>query len=292
MNSSVAVWLTPALVALFFYGIGQGLVKKYISEAPPARFCLYFVVAKMVINLWFFFSQEHPSPFDPAGRAFLATGIAAYLLDGTAWILYFESIVAGPITIVGTLSAAYPALTVLFARVFLAEVLNPIQYVGVLLVIVGCIGLSYAPADANAKITNKRWIPLALGALVLWGMAQTIVKFSYGFPQSSEVNLALCNTIGGILTLGTYGLLRGRGGVHSISEWGKSFLPMGMMAGADLAVIIATRTGPVSIVTPLTGAYPVVTLIFASFILKEKITRFQWMCVGLILLGMFMSPGG
>lgn len=285
------VWLTPALCALFLYGIGQGLVKKWISEVPPARFCLYFVAAKALVNLGFFFTQAHPAPFAPEGRSFLAAGVLAYILDGTGWILYFESIVAGPITIVGTLSAAYPALTVVFARVFLGETLAPLQYMGVTLVIAGCLGLSYAPPDPDAKVTSKRWIPLAATALVLWGAAQTIVKYSYGLPQASEVNLALFNTFGGLLTLGVFGWLKGRQGAHSGGEWVRSFLPMGMMAGGDLGVILATRAGPVSVVAPLTGAYPVVTLGFAALVLKESVTKLQWFCIAMILVGMFLSPG-
>lgn len=291
MHPSVFIWLTPALTALFLYGIGQGLVKKWISEVPPARFCLYFVVAKALVNLGFFFTHPHPAVLAPEGRHFMWLGILAYILDGTGWILYFESIVAGPITIVGTLSAAYPALTVVFARFFLHEALLPIQYAGVALVISGCIGLSYAPPDPNAKVTNRRWIPLSFFALVLWGAAQTIVKYSYGLPGASEANLALFNTVGGALTLGTFGWLYGRKGTHSGREWMRSFLPMGMMAAGDLAVIIATRNGPVSIVTPLTGAYPLVTLGFASLALHEKITRLQWCCIILILIGIYLSPG-
>lgn len=285
------IWLTPAFSALFLYGIGQGLVKKWISEVPPARFCLYFVAAKAIVNLGFFFSSPHPAPFSAEGRSFLTAGVLAYVLDGAGWILYFQSIVAGPITIVGTLSAAYPALTVVFARIFLDETLQPLQYAGVALVIAGCLGLSYAPPDPDAKITGKRWIPLAAAALALWGAAQTIVKFSYGLPQSSEVNLALFNTIGGALTLGTFGWLKGRHGDHSGREWLRSFIPMGMMAGGDLGVILATRNGPVSIVTPLTGAYPLVTLGFAALALKEKVSRLQWICIVMILVGMFLSPG-
>lgn len=284
------VWMTPTLMALLMYGVGQGLVKKYISEVPPARFCLYFVVAKALVNLTYFFTQPHPDVLSPEGRTFLFIGIFAYILDGTAWILYFESIVAGPITIVGTLSAAYPALTVLFARVFLAETLESIQYLGVALVILGCIGLSYSPPDPNGKVTSRRWIPLAGLALVIWGISQTIVKYSYGLPGASETNLTLFNTIGGGLTLGLYGFLRGRKGVHSSGEWIRSFLPMGMMAGGDLSVIIASKLGPISVVTPLSGAYPLVTLIFAWIILKEKITALQWANVCLILVGMFLSP--
>lgn len=291
MPPSLLSWLAPSLAALFLYGIGQGLVKKWIAEVPPARFCLYFIFAKACVNLGFFLTQDHPSPLAAEGRTFLMLGVLAYVLDGAGWILYFESIVAGPITIVGTLSAAYPALTVLFARIFLGETLLPLQYAGVLFVICGCLGLSYAPPDPNAKITSARWIPMSFCALILWGAAQTIVKHSYSFPGANEVNLALFNTMGGALTLGIYGWLYGRQGSHSRAEWVRSFLPMAMMAAGDLGVIIASRNGPISIVAPLTGAYPVVTLGFAAWALNEKITRLQWACIGLILAGMFISPG-
>jgi hypothetical protein len=31
------VWLTPALFALLLYGLGQGFMKMWIAEVPPAR---------------------------------------------------------------------------------------------------------------------------------------------------------------------------------------------------------------------------------------------------------------
>jgi drug/metabolite transporter (DMT)-like permease len=279
------------LLALVFYGVGQGLVKKWIGEVPPARFCLYFVVAKAVVNLGYFYTQAHPNPFSNEGARFLQAGIFAYILDGAGWIFYFESIVAGPITIVGTLSAAYPALTVLFARLFLNERLQSVQYIGVVAVILGCIGLAYAPPDPTAKATEKRWILLAAIALILWGSAQTVVKWSYGLPQAHEANLALFNTFGGALTLGLYGMLRAGRQSHSAREWGKSFLPMAMMAGGDLGVIVASRLGPISLVTPISGAYPVVTLIFAALVLRECVRPLQYFCVFVIVVGIFLCPG-
>ena len=283
------IWLTPTLIALVLWGLGQGFVKKWISEVPPARFCLYFVAAKALVNIGYFLTQEHPPPFAPEGMRFLIAGIFAYILDGLGWILYFESIAAGPITIVGTLSAAYPALTILFARIFLHETVQPIQYVAVAIVILGCLGLSYAPPDPNAKATRRRWIPFAASALILWGIAQTVVKWSYGLPNNNEANMALFNTVGGILTLGVYGLLKGRTGAHSGREWTKSFLPMGMLAGGDLAVIVASRLGPISLVTPISGAYPVITLLFAALVLRERITALQIACVAMIIAGIVFS---
>ncbi len=288
---SLWVWLFPALAALFLYGVGQGLVKKWISEVPPARFCLYFVLAKAIVNLGYYFSQGHPPLDSPEGYQFMLVGLFAYLLDGTGWILYFKSIIAGPITIVGTLSAAYPAITVLFARIFLGEHLAPLQYVGVMTVILGCIGLSYSPPDPSKKKTSRRWVLYAASAVLIWGAAQTLVKFSYTLPGSNEAIMAFLNTIGGALTLGIYGFLYGRQGKHSAGEWTKSFLPMGMMAAGDLGVIIASRFGPVSVVSPLTGAYPVVTLGFAALVLKESIALYQWVCIAMIIVGMFISPG-
>jgi drug/metabolite transporter (DMT)-like permease len=286
--TALLAWLTPSKFALLLYGVGQGLIKKYIGEVSPARFCLYFVLAKAIVNLSWFFTHEHPSLLSADGRAFLELGVLAYIIDGTGWILYFESIIAGPITIVGTLSAAYPALTVVFARIFLGEQLGTSQYAAVSLVIGGCLGLSYSPPDADAKILKRRWIPLAFLALTCWATSNTIVKHAYSFAEASEVNLMVCNTLGGVLSLGLYGFLKGRHGAHSVREYLHSFVPMGMMAGGDLGVMIASRYGPISIVVPLTGAYPVVTLAFAALILKERISKLQYGCVGAIIAGMVL----
>jgi len=288
----IHVWMTPTISALFLYGIGQGLVKKFISEVPPARFCLYFVAAKALVNIGYFLTHEHPALSDPAGFRFLAYGFAAYVLDGGAWVLYFLSIVHGPITIIGTVSAAYPAITVLLARIFLGESLSPLQYAGVSAVILGSLGLTYEPGDASTA-KSRKWIPLAGCALVVWGAASTLSRYAYSLPSSSESSMALLNTLGGLCTLGVFGILAGakRSEPSQKGEWIRSFVPMGMMAGGDLMVIVALASGPASIVTPVSGAYPVVTLAFAAVALKEKITKLQWFLIGLILFGIFASPG-
>jgi drug/metabolite transporter (DMT)-like permease len=284
----IFVWLTPALAALLLYGLGQGLVKKWIGEVSPGRFCLYYVLATSLVNFGFFLTQQHPPLLAADGREFLAVGVLAYLFDGAAWILYFQSITLGPVAIVGTLSAAYPALTIVFAWLALGEHLTGLQYVAVTLVIAGCLGLSYSPAGADSEVASRRWIPLSLLALLCWATSNTVIKFSYTLPAASEANLAVCSSIGGSLTLGVFGLLRGRQGPHSVRQWFHSFVPMGMMAGGSLGLIIAARHGPISIVTPLIGAYPVVTLIFARLVLNEHITRLQYGCIAAIIGGMLL----
>jgi drug/metabolite transporter (DMT)-like permease len=286
-----AVWILPTLVALLVYGLGQGLVKQYSVDVPPARYCFYFFFAKLLVYGGFFVAEG--AAFPPLENpAQVAVAILAYVLEGAGWICYYESIVAGPITIVGTLSAAYAAPTVIFALIFLGEELAPLQYGGVALVILGCVLVSYAPAEKGGKVTSRRWIPLAIMALAFWGAWQTLVKHTYNTTPFTEPQMGLFSISGAFLTLFAYGVIRGRkGGPRQPGEIRKSAVPMAMMAGGDLGVLIATKSGPVSVVTTISGAYPLVTLGYAWFKLKERITPLQWAGIVLVLIGMYLSPG-
>ncbi|MBI2377962.1 MAG: DMT family transporter [Deltaproteobacteria bacterium] len=287
-----SLWLVPTLMALAVYGLGQGLVKQYSLDVPPARYCLYFFFAKLIVYGGYYVFQDAGWPFEAARTKDIAIAVAAYVLEGLGWICYYESIVAGPITIVGTLSAAYAAPTVLFAYIFLGETLAPIQYVGVTLVIAGCAGVSYAPASAGGKVTSRRWMVLAAFALLFWGGWQTLVKYSYQTAEFQESQMGLFSICGAFLTLFVFGALRGRReGPAPKGEIAKSAVPMGMMAGGDLGVLIATKSGPVSVVTAISGAYPLVTLGYAWFVLKERITTVQWVFIALVIVGMYLSPG-
>jgi drug/metabolite transporter (DMT)-like permease len=281
-------WLAPTLGALFAWGLAQGLVKKYIGEVSAARFCLYYAIANAIVNIAFWLLNDSPPAFASEGREFAFWGLLAYVLDGIAWIFYYTSLTYGPISIVGTLSAAYPALTVIFARYFLGEDLSAMQGLGVAAVLAGCLALAWSPPESK-QATNGRWKLYAGAALVIWGVSGTLIRYAYGFPAAHEANLALFIAIGGLVTLGAYGLLRGaaRGATHA--EFVRSAGPMATMAVGSLLVAIAYKHGPASLVTPLAGAYPVVTIAFAWAVLKERPTTIQWGGIVAVLIGMVLT---
>jgi len=289
LGSETALWLTPTLGSMLFWGVAQGLVKKYIGEVAPARFCLYYALANAGVSLAFWAFHETPPPFGHENREFASWGLLAYGLDGIAWIFYYQSIVHGPISIVGTLSAAYPALTVIFARAFLHEVIGAAQLLGVVAVITGCLVLAYTPPEAQARRTQRRWMAYAGAALVIWGASGTLIRYAYQFPGAHEANMALFIALGGLATLGVYGVLFGRQGATSGGEWLRAFGPMATMAIGSLLAAVAYKTGPASLVTPLSGAYPVVTLGFAWAVLKERPTKLQWIGIALVLAGMALT---
>lgn len=281
-------WLAPTLGALFAWGIAQGLVKKYIGEVSAAAFCLFYAIANALVNVAFWAFHDAPPAFAADGQQFAFWGLLAYVLDGIAWIFYYQSLTYGPISIVGTLSAAYPALTVMFARHFLGEDLAAMQGLGVAAVLAGCLALAWSPSESK-QATSGRWKLYAGAALVIWGVSGTLIRYAYGFPATHEANLALFIAIGGLMTLGVYGLLQGaaRGATHS--EWVRSAGPMATMALGSLLVAIAYKHGPASLVTPLAGAYPVVTIAFAWAVLKERPTLLQWGGIAAVLIGMVLT---
>lgn len=298
MNASLLAWLVPTLAAMFAWGIAQGLVKKYIGEVSPARFCLYYAVANAAVNILFWATQDAPPVLAPEGRMFLIIGLGAYIIEGIAWIFYYQSIVYGPISIVGTLSAAYPALTVIFASRFLGETLSAFQVAGVAAIIAGCLALAWSPVGSARPATSRRWIPLAGAALLLWGITGVLIRYAYAWYGdneaniASEANMALFIAVGGLLTLGVYGFAFGRKGATSRGEWTRSFLPMATMALGGLLAAIAYKTGPASIVSPLSGAYPVVTLGFAWVALRERPSALQWAGIAAILAGFVLTTMG
>ena len=131
-------------------------------------------------------------------------------------------------------------------------------------------------------------IALASGAVLCWAFSQLTIKLAFRLPMAQADDLAICSLVGSMLTLGVYGFLRGRAGHHHLGAWVRSFLPMGMMAGGDLGIILATRYGPVSVIAPLTAAYPAVTIAYAAIVLKEKITLLQWLLLAATLGGILM----
>ena len=281
-------WLAPTLAAFLAWGLAQGLVKKYIGEVSAARFCLYYAIANAIVNASFWAFHPAPPAFAAEGRQFAFWGLLAYVLDGVAWIFYYQSITYGPISIVGTLSAAYPALTVIFARSFLGEELTMVQGIGVSAVLLGCLGLAYSPSDASS-VTHRRWMIYAGTALVIWGVSGTLIRYAYYFPAAHEANMALFVAIGGLATLGIYGLLSGAARGATRTEWLRASGPMATMALGSLLVAIAYKHGPASLVTPLAGAYPVVTVGFAWVVLRERPTWLQWCGIAAVLGGMVLT---
>ncbi|MBI4833697.1 MAG: EamA family transporter [Planctomycetes bacterium] len=68
------------------------------------------------------------------------------------------------------------------------------------------------------------------------------------------------------------------------------FAASGILAGfiAMVAYYAALRLAPSSQVVPISSAYPLVTALFAMFLLKETVSVQQWLGILLIMIGIYL----
>lgn len=118
------------MVALAIFGLWGFFPKLAVRHIDPASVIVYGTAGSVLVGfLCLAFLGFRPS-FHPAG-AFYAfiTGVCG--VAGS--IFYFVAARTGKISIVVALTALYPLVTILLARVFLGEVLGIRQTAGILL---------------------------------------------------------------------------------------------------------------------------------------------------------------
>ncbi|UCF81607.1 MAG: DMT family transporter [Acidobacteriota bacterium] len=292
-------WLVLTLITVFLYGIAEGLCKQFIGDITPPRFCLYSVPIAAVVYLGFYLMHDHPPPLDPEGRQFLFFAVLASLMESTSAVLYFEALSGGPVSIVGPITAAAPVVTVVSARFILDEILTPAQYAGIVLVIAACIGIAHAHSDpersgesgSGKRGTSRLWFLQSVLAMCGWGMGATLTKYAYQLPRANEANFMLYWGFAVAITLGGYGVLREREWKFPAREIALAAAPLVMFSTGSLLLILAYKWGPASLVTTLLAGSIPIMLVYAFFIIGERLTRIQWLCITLVFIGMILCSG-
>jgi drug/metabolite transporter (DMT)-like permease len=284
-------WLLPLLCTVLFYGLAQGIYKQVPLSA--GHFCLLLVLAKTFLN-WGSFLGFGPRPLvPPRGRRFLAVALVGQGVNGLAWIGYFLALDRGPAALVGTITAAYTAVAVVLAVLFLGERLWPAQAVGVGLVVLAGALLGYSTGDpATAGATGEGWLALSLLTLCGWGVAVCIFKYAYGLPGADDHRFFVTNWAGMGLTLLPYGLLSAHGAAFNPSALLLGLVIVLFYAIGDLTLFRAIRLGPAALVSPLSGLYPLPTLVYSALVLHERITPIQWLATVLVLCAIVLIVRG
>jgi uncharacterized membrane protein len=127
-----------------------------------------------------------------------------------------------------------------------------------------------------------RWLVLALASIFWWGLFGFLAKV--GSDQISLPRLYLFFIIG-MIPLVALAILRRRGRVET-DRLGVGYgILNGVFSGLGLlAYYAAMEAGKASIVGPVTSLYPLVTVILALALLKERLNRVQQLGVGLAIV--------
>jgi len=136
----VTDWVYFSFLAIVLWGV-VGLLQKLGTNRISARSLLVWLTVGFVLILpWFL----RGSNLFSLGMREVVIGTLGGITNGLGSWFLFASLEAGAKASVAIpLTALYPLVTILFATLFLAETLTPMQWVGIFLALLGGVMLSY-----------------------------------------------------------------------------------------------------------------------------------------------------
>lgn len=282
----VPLWLLLASVDMMSWGIGQVLVKRATDRLGAVTMVLFVTLVDGALYLAVFLIAAQPlaATLETYAYATLTSvvGIAGY-------ILYFEALLRGNVSVVATITAGAPIITILGAVAFLKETPTAAEAVGMALLVAVILILSYEPVGQEWKVPVA--VTLSVAILLLWGVWGILTKVAVTAPGFGPWQLLLFYSLSNFFAGVPYYMWRRKRFPPPNPSRGAYLTGAGgfllMMAGI-VASTVALSIGDASLVTAVGGCAPVVTSIVAFAVLREKATPLRILALLLFVPGIIL----
>lgn len=132
-------WLTPALFALFNFGLWGFFTKLTITHIDSKSALVFQTIGVLLVGSMSFFILNFKLNTNVKG---LSYGLLTGITYGIGCLFYLIAADKGKIITVVTLTALYPLITILLSYLFLQESIQLKQWLGILLAIAAIYLLS------------------------------------------------------------------------------------------------------------------------------------------------------
>jgi transporter family protein len=283
------IWFLLSIIVAFFWGSAGVFAKVSTPRIGVARVALLITVVEGPMYLAAFLIWREHADITLADGVLAA---ASCIIGVLGYLCFFESIMEGQVAIAGTISAAYPALTVVGALLVLSETLTGLQALGVVAIIGGVVALSYEPDPASKHATNRRSMIFAFLAFALWGLWSLLSKMA--IDEVGAGNLFIFYVLSSLTAPVLYGYARrvrpGRlaGDNPTRDFWLFGAVALGLNVTGALAYTFALQDGSASLVVPISSAYPLITIVLAIMFLREKLTKWHYPALAAVVAGLVL----
>jgi drug/metabolite transporter (DMT)-like permease len=213
-------------------------------------------------------------------------------------LLAFYGVLAiGPMSLLSPLIALIQSVVPVAAAVITGQALTPIAWVAIGLGIVALLLLAPRSEPGRTHIT-RRGAALAVASGLLLGSSLVALDFA---PHNSGVVPSVLEIVAGLVVLAIVWLAirfiprrralaflqPGSDAVATLSAHRAWIAAAGsgvLVAVADALIILDLHVGNLAIVSVLVALYPVLTVILAATVLKERMTKLQFVAVGLVVV--------
>lgn len=281
-----------ALCSLLIYGLTQVLAKAAVRSVNAASMVSVNFLVSVPIYAVFL-----GATLLLVDRSVLRPEYILYALIGATtarggYYIYLTALEKGSVTMVGSITAAYPAITATLAVAVLGEQLGPVNGIGIAVIIVSMVALSYVHGQRAGKGgLSRAALVLSLATFLVWGFGGVFIKLALmNIPL-----IAYLSVYPFILPPLALAYLRHKKATRDVM-FPKWSVPV--MAAAAVAILWqlayfaetgAVSQGAASIVFPLISAYPIVTIIGARLLLDERMTGTDWALLGAVMAGIVLT---
>jgi drug/metabolite transporter (DMT)-like permease len=233
---------------------------------------------------------------DGSGFRPWAWGLFAGALNTVSTLSIYRSFELGKMAVVAPLSASYPVITVLLS-LLTGERLTPARAFGIGLILAGAILVAREDASSLDKSTpvsahtaaremaGLRW---ALASAVAMGVMFWLVGVRFVPIVGALPSVWIIRLVSAVATLAV--MLVSRQSAAPPVRGARSFVAG--MAVLDTTAYCLNNRGmqleQVSVVSVLASLYGAVTVAYAAAILRERITRLQWLGILAIFSGILL----
>lgn len=205
--------------------------------------------------------------------------LALIFVCSLVWIVlgdffYFSALHKLGVSICVSITSAYPLLVVPASWIFLGERVNPMVFGAAILIVAGLVLLSPKSGSEEGKRQIRSGLVVAFLAMACWTfgiLTNKILMQKMPVPQL-EWWRAISVTIGSWVMFFLVDRAKGLGKISS-----RAFVEMGIAGALGLAVgnLLFTYSisfTPVDIVACIASVRPFLSAVFATFVLKERLT--------------------
>lgn len=286
------VWLLLSLGAVVLYGSSQVAQKISLNDIPASVVVFLSITIGMPISIICLVPYFWTGEIWDVGAVPFVLGLLAAIFGQMGYFIYLEAAQRGPISVVGSVTAAYPILVVAVAIIFLAESPGLVQLSGALLVTSSVIVLSYIHGGKSKDLHPAgRYFTLCVASMLLYGLWGIFTKLALDeLPWLLFVGMYAFVTPPIVYMYNKYKGVRLR---HQIPSWSVAFI-IAIIATevgniAFFFEVNAVSQGPASIVFPLIAAAPVVVVLLAYAFLKERLTKTETLLIIAVVAGIVLA---
>ncbi|MBN1544529.1 DMT family transporter [Candidatus Woesearchaeota archaeon] len=292
------IWILLAAVALIGWGIYPVLLKKVVRELGEYT-CLVFnyLVLVVFLALTAVFTIRLTMPTDYVTAAVIVGAI----VGAVAIYLYYKAINTGNVSIVVVIAATNVIWTVLLSYFLFNEKLSVSKYIAIAAIFAGAVLIAMEKIALPKKFDEKHifnflksdiWSKGAALALLVsfcWAFYNLIMKYNVKSIGPHKAMIYMETLLFLFLLLAF--LTKPAKELVTIpkKEHLKWLLPSALLftAGA-LGMYFAMKYSPLSVVAPVVSAAPVVSVIGAAAILKERVRIHQYTGIVMAVAGIFV----